>query len=62
MLFKLLGLLEVSSDGNAAAIGLGKESALLAILLLNANEPVSADRLAGYLELGMPLDGRRPIL
>jgi DNA-binding SARP family transcriptional activator len=58
MLFKLLGLLEVSSDGNAVAIGPGKESALLAILLLNANEPVPIDRLAGELWPDRPPDGR----
>jgi len=46
MQFRLLGLLDVSDDGHPVPIGPGKESALLAILLLHANEPVSTDRLA----------------
>jgi eukaryotic-like serine/threonine-protein kinase len=46
MRFGLLGLLDVADDGAAVPIGAGKESALLAILLLHANEPVSTDRLA----------------
>ena len=45
MQFGLLGLLEVVDGDGAVAIGRGKESALLAILLLHANAPVSADRL-----------------
>jgi eukaryotic-like serine/threonine-protein kinase len=43
--FAILGLLEVASDGRTLAIGPGKESALLAVLLLHANEPVSTDGL-----------------
>jgi len=43
--FGILGLLEVSSDGRPLTIGPGKESALLAVLLLHANEPVSTDAL-----------------
>jgi eukaryotic-like serine/threonine-protein kinase len=47
MRFSLLGLLEVASEETGpVAIGPGKESALLAVLLLHANEPVSVDRLA----------------
>ncbi|HUK45092.1 MAG TPA: BTAD domain-containing putative transcriptional regulator [Gaiellaceae bacterium] len=45
MNFGLLGLLEVLEGGEPIAVGRGKESALLAILLLHANEPVSTDRL-----------------
>ena len=45
MEFRLLGLLEVVDNGRAVSIAHGKESALLALLLLHANEPVSADRL-----------------
>jgi DNA-binding SARP family transcriptional activator len=43
--FGILGPIEVSSEGRPLRIGAGKQSALLAILLLNANEVVSADRL-----------------
>src|SRR5829696_7988272 len=44
--FKVLGPLEVWRDGAVVAIGGPKPRALLASLLLHANEPVSADRLA----------------
>src|SRR5215470_1718614 len=54
MLFRLLGLLEVSGDGDAISIGPGKESALLAILLLSSNEPVSSDRLTAELWVDNP--------
>src|SRR5438552_12615619 len=49
MRFGLLGLLEVVADGGVVSIGPGKESALLAIMLLHANEPVSVDRLVDEL-------------
>src|SRR5918995_4659791 len=49
MEFKVLGPLEVSRDGRAVALGGGKPRALLAFLLLHANEPVGAERLAGAL-------------
>src|SRR5258707_7826092 len=45
MEIRLLGLVEASHDGHALALGGGKPRALLAILALNANTPVSADRL-----------------
>ena len=46
MEFRLLGLLEVLSDeAEVVPVAPGKESALLAVLLLHANEPVSVDRL-----------------
>src|SRR5205823_3316972 len=41
----LLGLVEASHDGQALPLGGAKPSALLAILALHANVPVSADRL-----------------
>jgi predicted ATPase/DNA-binding SARP family transcriptional activator len=47
--FKVLGPLEVRRDGAALPLGGGKPRALLAVLLLHANEPVSAERLAGAL-------------
>src|SRR5438034_9058178 len=45
MEFRLLGPLEVLRDGRALAVGGTKQRALLAILLLHANEVVSRDRL-----------------
>jgi DNA-binding SARP family transcriptional activator/ABC-type branched-subunit amino acid transport system substrate-binding protein len=48
--FRLLGLLQVQEgEGEAVPIGGGKESALLALLLLHRNEPVSADRAVAEL-------------
>src|SRR3954471_9280876 len=46
MEFGILGPLEVRREGRAVAIGGAKPRAVLAVLLLHANEPVSADRLA----------------
>jgi YVTN family beta-propeller protein len=43
--FRLLGRFEVAVDGRAVAVGAGKESALLTLLLLHANETVSTERL-----------------
>jgi YVTN family beta-propeller protein len=43
--FAVLGRLEVRIDGEAAPLGGPKQRALLALLLLNANEVVSRDRL-----------------
>jgi DNA-binding SARP family transcriptional activator/DNA-binding beta-propeller fold protein YncE len=43
--FRILGPLEVERDGRLVALGGGQQRALLAVLLLHANEPVSADRL-----------------
>jgi DNA-binding SARP family transcriptional activator/DNA-binding beta-propeller fold protein YncE len=45
MEYRILGPLEVSDDGRAVAIGGSKPRALLAILLLHANEVVSRERL-----------------
>jgi DNA-binding SARP family transcriptional activator/ABC-type transport system substrate-binding protein/DNA-binding beta-propeller fold protein YncE len=45
MEFRLLGPLEVEDDGGPLALGGTKQRALLAILLLHANEVVSRDRL-----------------
>ncbi|HEY6889917.1 MAG TPA: BTAD domain-containing putative transcriptional regulator, partial [Solirubrobacter sp.] len=44
--FRILGPLEVRGERGAVAIGAGKVRVLLAVLLLRANEPVSAERLA----------------
>ncbi|MFL5953429.1 MAG: ATP-binding protein [Gaiellaceae bacterium] len=46
MEFRVLGLLEViGDDGARVELGPGNESVLLALLLLDANRPVSVDRL-----------------
>ncbi|HYH88907.1 MAG TPA: BTAD domain-containing putative transcriptional regulator, partial [Solirubrobacteraceae bacterium] len=45
MYFQLLGPLEVSDQERLVAIGGGKRRSLLAVLLLHANEVVSAERL-----------------
>jgi DNA-binding SARP family transcriptional activator len=45
MQFRLLGPLEVLRDGHALAVGGAKQRALLALLLLRANEVVSRDLL-----------------
>jgi YVTN family beta-propeller protein len=42
---RLLGLVEVSLDGQPVALGGSKQRALLALLALNVNAPVSTDRL-----------------
>ena len=45
MEFRILGPLEVISDGEVVQLGGAKQRALLAVLLLYANEVVSLDRL-----------------
>ncbi|HWQ02387.1 MAG TPA: winged helix-turn-helix domain-containing protein, partial [Gaiellaceae bacterium] len=45
MEFRILGPLEVFSDGQALDLGGAKQRALLAVLLLDANNVVSTDRL-----------------
>src|SRR5829696_4085267 len=44
--FQILGPLEVRIDRGAVGLGGLKPRALLAMLLLHSNEPVSAERLA----------------
>ena len=43
--YRILGPLDVCVDGHALELGGEKPRALLAILLLHANEAVSVDRL-----------------
>jgi DNA-binding SARP family transcriptional activator/DNA-binding beta-propeller fold protein YncE len=43
--FRILGPLEVAHEANLVPLGKGKQRALLALLLLHANEVVSIDRL-----------------
>ena len=45
MEIRLLGLVEVRHDGGDVALGAAKQRAVLAMLALHANEPVSTDRL-----------------
>src|SRR5436190_12520749 len=49
MEFRILGPLEVVDDGRAVELPRRLSRALLAYLLLHANEPVSADRLVDEL-------------
>src|SRR5262249_46448781 len=49
MEFRILGPLEAREDGGLVALGGAKQRALLAILLLHANEVVSTDRLVEFL-------------
>src|SRR4051794_41502360 len=46
MEFRMLGELEVRNASGVVALGGSKPRAVLAVLLLHPNEPVSADRLA----------------
>lgn len=43
--FRILGPLEVTSDGAPLALGGGKQRALLAVLILNAGRTVARSRL-----------------
>src|ERR671934_2510007 len=45
MQFRMLGPLEVVGDRGSVPLGRGKRRSLLALLLIHANEVVSADRL-----------------
>jgi DNA-binding SARP family transcriptional activator len=52
--FRLLGPLEAWEDGREIHLGTGRQRALLALLLVHANEVVSADRLIDELWAGNP--------
>lgn len=54
MEFRILGTLEVASEGRLLPLGGAKQRAMLAILLLSANEVVSTDRLIDTLWGGRP--------
>ncbi len=49
MEFRILGPVEVVDDGRTLPLGSGRQLALLAVLLLHANEVVSVDRLVDEL-------------
>ena len=54
--FRILGPLEVADGGEPLVLGGRKQRALLAILILHANEVVSTDRLIDTLWRGAPPD------
>ena len=54
MQFRVLGPLEVTDDGSVLLLGGASQRALLALLLLRANEVVSSDRLIEELWSGEP--------
>jgi DNA-binding SARP family transcriptional activator len=56
MEFRILGPLEVLSDGQVVDLGGAKQRALLGVLLLDANSVVSRDRLIDALWEGEPPD------
>ena len=59
MEFRILGPLEIFSDGQACAIAGAKERAILAYLLLHAGQVVAADRLIDELWGDEPPDAAR---
>ena len=62
MEFRILGPLEVLEDGRQIDLGSAKQRALLAVLLLHANEVVSTDRLIDALwEDDSPETGRKTL-
>src|SRR5262245_25568161 len=62
MQFRILGPLEVEEAGRPVAVGAGKQRALLAVLLLNANDVVAAERLIDELWDGTTPDSARKAL
>ena len=54
MEFRILGPVEVWEDGHPVSLGGGKQRAVLALLLLNANRVVSSDALIEQLWNGQP--------
>ena len=60
--FRVLGPLQVASNGTSLPIGGAKQRAVLALLLLHANEVVSLDRLIDELWAGTPPDSAANIV
>jgi DNA-binding SARP family transcriptional activator len=54
MQFRILGPVEVVDEGTTLAVGGGRQLALFALLLIHANEVVSADTLVDELWPGQP--------
>jgi DNA-binding SARP family transcriptional activator len=52
--FCILGPLEVREEGRELALGAGRQRALLALLLVHANELVASERLIEELWSGRP--------
>ena len=50
--FRILGHLEVSNEGQPVRLAGSKQRALLAMLLLHANEPVSVEGANGLGDVG----------
>ena len=59
MEFRILGPLEVSEAGRSLPLGGSKQRALLALLLLSPNEPVSIDGLIEDIWTEQPPRGRQ---
>jgi len=62
MEFRILGAVGVGDGTSPAAVPAAKQRALLAILLLNANQPVATDRLIDQLWDGRPPASARKVL
>ena len=62
MEFRILGALEVSDAGRLLPLGGNKQRALLALLLLSPNEPVSIDRLIDEIWADQPPEAGRKSL
>ena len=62
MEFRILGPFELIADERALSIGGGRQRALLALLVLHANEIVSSERLIEEIWWGSSLAGGRNIL
>jgi DNA-binding SARP family transcriptional activator len=45
MEFRVLGPIEVIEDGRRLQVASGRQLALLGLLLIHANRPISADRI-----------------
>jgi DNA-binding SARP family transcriptional activator len=57
--FGVLGPLEMSVDGAPVPLGAHKQRAVLAMLVMNRNQPVSVDKLIAALWEGQPPSGAR---
>src|SRR5438132_12614385 len=62
MEFRILGPLEVRENGSPVELPAAKQRALLAILLVRANEPVSSGQLIDELWDGRPPRSARKVL